>query len=246
MMLQSFGWVWISLVGSDGDYGQLGIQALENQATKKGICIAFKGIMPSSALPGDESMQSLVHSLAQARTTVVVVFSARQPAWVFFESVVLANLTAKVWLASEDWAISRHISRVPGIWAIGTVLGVAIQQKTVPGLKEFEEAYVRADKVASQACSRGSKCGASQLCRECQAFTEHTMPTLAAFSMSSASNVYQAVYAVAHGLHHLLGCTSGACSRGHVYPEQVRQSSPWHPVAGCFPKGRKVATVWSP
>ncbi|XP_046940372.1 taste receptor type 1 member 1 [Lynx rufus] len=227
LLLQSFGWVWISVVGSDGDYGQLGVQALEEQATQQGICVAFKDIIPFSARPGDERMQGIVHHLARARTTVVVVFSSRQLARVFFESVVLANLTAKVWIASEDWAISRHISNVPGIQGIGTVLGVAIQQRLVPGLKEFEEAYVQADKGAPGPCSRTSECSSNQLCRECRAFTAEQMPTLGAFSMSSAYNAYRAVYAVAHGLHRLLGCASGACSRDRVYPwqllEQIRK-----------------------
>ncbi|XP_058408767.1 taste receptor type 1 member 1 isoform X2 [Diceros bicornis minor] len=227
LLLQRFGWVWISLVGSDGAYGQLAVQALETQATQQGICIAFKGIVPSSAQPGDESMRNMTRDLAQAKTTVVVVFASRQLARVFFESVVLANLTGKVWIASEDWAISTHLSSVPGIWGIGTVLGVAIQQKIVPGLKEFEEAYVRADKGVWGSCPSGSGCSSNQLCRECQAFTAQEMPRLGAFSMSSSYNVYQAVYAVAHGLHQLLGCASGACSRGQVYPwqllEQIRK-----------------------
>ncbi|XP_077747528.1 taste receptor type 1 member 1 isoform X2 [Canis aureus] len=224
LLLQRFGWVWISLVGSDGDYGQLGVQALEEQATQQGICIAFKDIIPFSAQPGNERMQSMMYHLDRARTTVVVVFSSRQLARVFFESVVLAKLTAKVWIASEDWAISRHISSLPRIWGIGTVLGVAIQQKLVPGLKEFEEAYVRAKKAAHRPCSRDSWCSSNQLCRECQAFTVQQMPTLGAFSMSSAYNAYRAVYAAAHGLHQLLGCASGACSRDRVYPWQVPES----------------------
>ncbi|XP_045880997.1 taste receptor type 1 member 1 [Meles meles] len=227
LLLQRFGWVWISLVGSDGDYGQLGVRALEELAPQQGICIAFKDIIPFSAYPGSERMQAMMLHLARARTTVVVVFSGRQLARVFFESVVLANLTAKVWIASEDWAISRHISSVPGIWGIGTVLGVAIRQRLVPGLKEFEEAYVRAAKGAHAPCSEGSWCSSNQLCRECRAFTAQQMPTLGAFSMSSAYNVYRAVYAVAHGLHQLLDCASGACSRDKVYPwqllEQIRK-----------------------
>nr|XP_055239157.1 taste receptor type 1 member 1 isoform X2 [Gorilla gorilla gorilla] len=224
LLLQKFGWTWISLVGSSDDYGQLGVQALENQATGQGICIAFKDIMPFSAQVGDERMQCIMRHLAQAGATVVVVFSSRQLARVFFESVVLTNLTGKVWVASEAWALSRHITGVPGIQRIGMVLGVAIQKRTVPGLKAFEEAYARADKEAPRPCHKGSWCSSNQLCRECQAFMAHTMPKLKAFSMSSAYNAYRAVYAVAHGLHQLLGCASGACSRGRVYPWQVPKS----------------------
>ncbi|XP_047647240.1 taste receptor type 1 member 1 isoform X2 [Phacochoerus africanus] len=224
LLLRRFRWDWISVVGSEGDYGQLGVQALEGQARRQGICIAFKDIVPFSAQPGDQRMQSMMGSLALARTTVVVVFSGRQLARVFFESVVLANLTSKVWVASEDWAISRHISSVPGIRGIGTVLGVAIPGRLVPGLKEFEEAYVRAEKGALGPCPRGSRCSTNQLCTDCWAFTAQEMPTLGAFSMSSAYNVYQAVYAVAQGLHQLLGCASGICSRGQVYPWQVPTS----------------------
>lgn len=224
-LLQSFGWVWISLIGSYGDYGQLGVQALEELAVPRGICVAFKDIVPFSARVGDPRMQSMMQHLAQARTTVVVVFSNRHLARVFFRSVVLANLTGKVWVASEDWAISTYITSVTGIQGIGTVLGVTIQQRQVPGLKEFEESYVRAVTAAPRACPEGSWCSTNQLCRECHTFTTSNMPTLGAFSMSAAYRVYEAVYAVAHGLHQFLGCTSEICSRGPVYPWQVRGSS---------------------
>lgn len=224
-LLQSFRWVWISLIGSYGDYGQLGIQALEELATPRGICVAFKDVVPFSAQVGDRRMQRMMQHLARARTTVVVVFSNRHLAGVFFRSVVLANLTGKVWIASEDWSISTYITNVPGIRGIGTVLGVAIQKRHVPGLQEFEESYVRAVTGAPSVCPEGSWCSTNQLCRECHTFTTSNMPVLGAFSMSAAYNVYEAVYAVAHGLHQLLGCTSETCSRGPVYPWQVRDSS---------------------
>lgn len=224
-LLQSFGWVWISLIGSYGYYGQLGIQTLEELATPRGICVAFKDVVPVSAQVGDGRMQQMMQHLDQARTTVVVVFSNRHLARVFFMSVVLANLTGKVWIASEDWAISTHITQVPGIQGIGTVLGMSIQQRHIPGLKEFEESYVSAMVGAPSICPEGSWCSTNQLCRDCHAFTTPNMPMLSAFSMSAAYNVYEAVYAVAHGLHQLLECTSETCSRGPVYPWQVRDSS---------------------
>uniref|UniRef100_A0A8C3X839 Taste 1 receptor member 1 n=1 Tax=Catagonus wagneri TaxID=51154 RepID=A0A8C3X839_9CETA len=221
LLLQRFGWVWISVVGSEGDYGQLGVQAVEAQARQQGICVAFRDIVPFSARPGDQRMQDMVGRLARAGTTVVVVFSGRQLARVFFESVVLANLTSKVWIASEDWAISSHVSSVPGIQGIGTVLGVAILKRLVPGLEEFEEAYVRTEKGTLGPCPSGSWCSSNQLCTDCWAFTARKMPTREVFAMSSAYKVYQAVYAVAHGLHQLLGCASGICSRGQIYPWQL-------------------------
>ncbi|XP_006873170.1 PREDICTED: taste receptor type 1 member 1-like isoform X1 [Chrysochloris asiatica] len=221
LLLQRFGWVWISLVGSDGDYGQLGVQALEERATQQGICIAFKDTVPFSAQVGDERMRDMMHDLVQAKTTVVVVFANRQLARVFFQSVVLAELTDRVWVASEDWAISSHIAEVPGIQGIGTVLGVAIQKRLVWGLLDFEEAYVQAEKGTLGPCPQGSQCSSNQLCRECWTFTRDRMPTLRAFSMRSAYNAYRAVYAVARGLHQLLGCPLGACAMGTIYPWQL-------------------------
>ncbi|KAM4873038.1 taste receptor type 1 member 1 isoform 2-T3 [Thomomys bottae] len=223
LLLQRFGWLWFSLVGSHGDYGQLGVQALEELATQRGMCVAFKAIIPFSARAGDQRMWDMMLHLAQASTTVVVVFSSRQLAGVFFESVILANLTGKVWIGSEDWAISTHVTRMPGIRNIGTVLGVVIKQRLIPGLKEFEEAYARAEKRAPRPCSEGSFCSTNQLCRECQTFGAHEMPALGAFSMSAAYNAYRAVYAVARGLHQLLGCSAGACARDPIYPWQLLQ-----------------------
>lgn len=69
--------------------------------------------------------------LVQARTTVVVVYSGKQLARVFLNWWCWPNWTAKVWIATEDWAISTHISSVPGIQGIGTV-GVAIPHRQVP------------------------------------------------------------------------------------------------------------------
>ncbi|XP_004596138.2 taste receptor type 1 member 1 isoform X1 [Ochotona princeps] len=221
LLLQSFGWVWVSLLGSDDYYGQLGVQALVELAMPQGICVAYKDTVPSSAQPGDQKMQEVVANLIRCNTTVVVVYSNRQMALVLFRSVVLANLTGKVWIASEDWAISTHISTLPGIRTVGTVLGVAIQQRLVPGLRQFEEAYARAHKVVPGPCLREAWCSANQLCQDCQAFTEHMMPALGAFSMSAAYNAYRAVYAVAHGLHRLLGCASGVCSKRQFYPWQL-------------------------
>ncbi|XP_010137799.1 PREDICTED: taste receptor type 1 member 1-like, partial [Buceros rhinoceros silvestris] len=41
------------------------------------------------------------------------------------------------------------------------------------------------------------------------------------YDAQASFSVYSAVYAVAHGLHELLGCASGSCSKRTVYPWQL-------------------------
>ncbi|KAM5320130.1 LOW QUALITY PROTEIN: taste receptor type 1 member 1 [Glossophaga mutica] len=129
LLLQSFEWVCLSLVSSDSNYGQLGVQVLENW-DRRGICLTPKATVPFSARPGNQRMSTIL-CLAM-RTTTAVIFSSRLDR-LFSESMVLATLTAKVGVAPENWAISTHI-KVPGIRATSTVL----------------------DNRAQKACPRGS------------------------------------------------------------------------------------------
>ncbi|XP_028920399.1 taste receptor type 1 member 1 [Ornithorhynchus anatinus] len=218
-LLGEFGWHWFSLVGSDNEYGWQGAQSLRALATQRGMCIAHQGTVPLRAQPGDRDVRALVAKVN--RTSVVVVFSSRRLAQVFFETVVQERLREKVWLASEDWSLSRSITRLPGVRGIGTVIGVAVQQGRVPGIGAFEAAYVRAEKGPARPCQESACLAGNQICSRCRSFSRDDRPELEPFAMSVAYNVYAAVYAVAHGLHQLLGCSSGTCARGPVRPQQL-------------------------
>ncbi|XP_027699607.1 taste receptor type 1 member 1 [Vombatus ursinus] len=220
MLLKKFEWSWISVIGSDNDYGLQGVQMLEDLVTEEEICIAQKDVVPISAQAEDSIMQNMVLSLIKLGAKVVIVFCTRNQAHVFFKAVVLGNVTDRVWLATEDWSISSYITQVSGISRIGTVIGVAIPQRQIPGLKEFEEAYTQAKKT-SESSADPAQDGDHQICNQHLFFTTDMNNELSAFSMSSAYNVYAAVYAVAHGLHQLLGCSSGVCTTGKIYPWQL-------------------------
>ncbi|XP_074074686.1 taste receptor type 1 member 1 isoform X2 [Macrotis lagotis] len=219
-LLKKFRWSWISVIGSDNDYGLQGVQMMEELTMEEEICIAYKDFVPTSAQVDDSKMKNMMLSLMKFYTQVVVVFSTKRLAHIFFKAVVLRNVTDKVWLATEDWSISSYITKVPGISRIGTVIGVAIQQREILGIKEFEEAYTQA-RGTSKPSIDPSQDADNQICNQHLSFPIDINAELSPFSMNSAYNVYTAVYAVAHGLHQLLGCHSRVCNTSRVYPWQL-------------------------
>ncbi|KAM8791788.1 LOW QUALITY PROTEIN: taste receptor type 1 member 1 [Rhynchonycteris naso] len=170
----------------------------------------WEGAVPLSlcTIPGDKR---------QVEITVLLLQRFRQLARVFSKSVLLATLIAKVGTASENWVISTHISRVPGVrGTTSTVLGAAIPQRRGPGPQEFEKAYAWADNGAPRPCARDSWYSTTSSA-DCWAFRVQKMPMLE----RTLGALCLGLYAMAHGLHGLLGCcASGPCPIG-VYPWQV-------------------------
>ncbi|KAF2977483.1 hypothetical protein EK904_000994 [Melospiza melodia maxima] len=146
----------------------------------------------------------------------------------FFEVVVQKNITDMVWVASEDWSLARAIWQVPGIQTVGSVIGMAVEKPEPTMLERFEawklwEEGAVAERGSSAEAGRDSagstRLDCTQRCAGCCALTT----ALDLYDAQGSFSVYSAVYAVAHGLHNLLGCASGACSKGTVYPWQLLQ-----------------------
>nr|XP_033777573.1 taste receptor type 1 member 1 isoform X2 [Geotrypetes seraphini]XP_033777574.1 taste receptor type 1 member 1 isoform X2 [Geotrypetes seraphini] len=215
LLLQSFNWTWIAIVGSDDDYGRQGLQGLYDLATENAICVPYQAIIPDGTNEkGAEEVKKIVHSLTQTGVRVVVVFSTKRVAKVFFEAVIQHNVTQMVWLGTEDWLLSPWISNIPNIEKIGTVMGISMKQVELPGLREFESIY-----SGKNSSSQVENC--CQICHKCRSFSPQSLPTPSDFDRQVSFNVYTAVYAVAYALHELLGCKSGACSRDTFYPWQL-------------------------
>lgn len=213
-LLQRFNWTWIAIVGSDDDYGRQGLQDLYSLATTNGICVAYQGLIPYST---DRTIvKKMIANIVQVRVRLTVVFSAYFNARIFFEEVVIANMTDYVWIGSESWSVDSQIAGLPNIQSIGSILGVSVGQIDFPKLVEFEIDYVKSIKSMDS-----GRYGCNQMCQYCQSFTLQNMSVPSQFAMSASFNVYSAVYAIAYGLHELLDCKSGQCRNDTVYPWQV-------------------------
>ncbi|XP_005986179.1 taste receptor type 1 member 2-like [Latimeria chalumnae] len=227
-LLLEFGWTWIAVLGTDDEYGNEGIQSLYEAATTQGICVAYQRAMP---LQGEQPaaskriMTEVIDNIIRNRVNVVVVFSFDIFLSSFLKEVIARNVTGKVWLASEGWAASEVISKLPNIKSVGTVLGTAVGYTKIPGFLEFIKKELLLSQqlnlsVPSRDGSNGSSDDAcNQACDQCQLLTPSEL--LTSLDRRVTFNVYSAVYAVALALHQVLDCASGTCSRLKVYPWQM-------------------------
>ncbi|XP_067167128.1 taste receptor type 1 member 1 [Apteryx mantelli] len=231
LLLQRFRWTWVALLGSDNTYGRSGLEALHELLSAHDICIAYRGIIPSNKDASSPELHHMVRILMDIRVNVTIVFSSKQIARPFFEVVVQENITGMVWVGTEDWSLAQTVWHVPGIQNIGSVIGMSIKQ-TESMILKHSEPWKSAEESASSTGAGGGNGGSSrestqlnctQGCTGCRLLT--TAPD--EYDTKASYSVYTAVYAVAHGLHNLLGCASGACSKDRVYPwqllEKIRQ-----------------------
>ncbi|KAM9270226.1 LOW QUALITY PROTEIN: taste receptor type 1 member 1 [Morus bassanus] len=221
LLLGHFGWTWVALLGSDNTYSRDGLDALYKLLTASDACIAY-GIIPVDKDASSLELYNLVRILMDIRVNVTIVFSNRQSARPFSEVVIQRNGTGMV-VGSEDWSLAQTIWQVPGIQSISLVIEMLVEKTESTMLERFES-WKMAEKSAAAECagSRGASGGiggSTQRCTSCHLLT--TAPDM--YDAQASFNVYSAMYTVAHGLHDVLGCASGVCSEGKVYPWQLLQ-----------------------
>ncbi|NXM79280.1 TS1R1 protein, partial [Serilophus lunatus] len=226
LLLQHFGWTWVVLLGTDNIYGRAALDALHKLLTASNVCVAYRGTIPENSDATNPELHSLAQILADARVNVTVVFSNSRSARPFFEVVVQRNITGMVWVGSEDWSLAQNVWEVPGIQTIGSVIGITVQ-KPEPAMLERFKTWRMAEESAMAKCAGSAEAREeSSMWLDCTQHYTSCSSLTAALTMYDAQasfNVYLAVYAVAHGLHNLLGCALGACSKGTVYPWQLLQ-----------------------
>ncbi|NWS47950.1 TS1R1 protein, partial [Probosciger aterrimus] len=227
-LLQHFGWTWVVLLGSDNAYGRAGSEALYNLLTASDICVAYQGTIPGNKDASSPELHSLVRILTEARVNVTIVFSNTQSARSFFEVVVQRNVTGMVWVGSEDWSLAQAIWQLPGIQSIGSVIGMSVEKAESMMLERFvswkmAEEGSEAECAGSTEAGEGIEGSTQPNCTQCCSSCHWLTAAHSAYDAQASFRVYSAVYAVAHGLHDLLGCASGTCTKGPVYPWQLLQ-----------------------
>ncbi|KAK3547220.1 hypothetical protein QTP86_017838, partial [Hemibagrus guttatus] len=215
-ILVKYNWTWIALLGSDNSYGLQGMLSLSQQASGYDICIAYQAVIPSLTADTQQRMQNIVKNIIKTKVNTIVVFSSKRIAKGFFSFVIEQNVTAKVWIGSEDWSVATLVSQIPGISTIGTVLGVSVKYVNFNGFQDF----------VKQAITKPTNNSVSEMsvpCLQDSYLYGMAQYPLSEYDIASSFNVYRAVYAVAHALHQALRCDYEKCQNTEIQPWQLFQ-----------------------
>uniref|UniRef100_A0A8C5MUK1 G-protein coupled receptors family 3 profile domain-containing protein n=1 Tax=Leptobrachium leishanense TaxID=445787 RepID=A0A8C5MUK1_9ANUR len=130
-----FGWTWVGLLAADNDYGQQGIQLVQQEIVNGGACVAFtENILMSQP---NRNAPHIVNVMKASTAVAVVVYSTDVDVIPILEEMLLQNVTGKIFIASEAWStttvatIDRYNTLLSG------TLGLALHSGTILGLIEY-------------------------------------------------------------------------------------------------------------
>ncbi|GBM00754.1 Metabotropic glutamate receptor [Araneus ventricosus] len=101
-LVQSFNWSYVSLVSSEGQYGDSGMTAFQKEARSRNICIAVNEKVPHSAT--EEVFDSIYQNLLQKISARgVVLFTRAEDAAGVLRAAMRSRKHVFTWVASDGW-----------------------------------------------------------------------------------------------------------------------------------------------
>uniref|UniRef100_A0A8C7VPN1 G-protein coupled receptors family 3 profile domain-containing protein n=1 Tax=Oncorhynchus mykiss TaxID=8022 RepID=A0A8C7VPN1_ONCMY len=219
-LVKHFGWTWIGAIQSDNDYGRNGVQAFTEEVKKLGVCIAFVGTVlrtyPSSKI------LDVVDMIKQSTVQVILSFVPEGDLYPLMREVVRQNITHIQWIASEAWITAARPSTPEIYSSFGGAIGFVVRKMAIPKLRHFlmgispytdrNAAFVRdfwEKMVGCRPLSAGEPSvseRSSKTCTGAETLVDSQDLFFNVTQLRVSYNVYKAVYAVAHALHHLIFC----------------------------------------
>ncbi|KAL7401896.1 hypothetical protein ABVT39_006179 [Epinephelus coioides] len=118
-ILRFFNWTYVSTVASEGDYGETGIEAFEQEARMRNICIATSEKVGRSN--AKKSYEAVIRQLLQKpNARVAVLFLRSDDARELLAAAARLN-TSFIWVASDGWGAQESITKGNEVTAEGAI-----------------------------------------------------------------------------------------------------------------------------
>ncbi|XP_073671755.1 extracellular calcium-sensing receptor-like [Paramisgurnus dabryanus] len=217
-IVKHFGWTWVGAVNSDNDYGNNGMAIFLNTAQEEGICVEYSVKFYRTE---HEKLLKVVNIIKQSTAKVIVAFLASFEMNILLEQLYIQNITGIQMIGVEAWITAKWLITPKSFQVLGGSLGFALRKNKIDGfldyvIKEFWE-------TAFPCLQRdGNSSQYVEICSRYQDLFVLKNITEDVPEQRYTSNVYKAVYAVAHALHNLLKCKEQGCEKGlTIQPQQV-------------------------
>uniref|UniRef100_A0A8C1SBL7 G-protein coupled receptors family 3 profile domain-containing protein n=1 Tax=Cyprinus carpio TaxID=7962 RepID=A0A8C1SBL7_CYPCA len=225
-MVKHFGWSWVGAVNTDNDYGNYGMNIFLNTAQEEGICVEYSVKFYRTET---EKLKKVVDIIKQGTAKVIVAFLTSFEMNNLLEQLSVQNITGLQMIGVEAWITAKSLITSKSFRFLGGSLGFAVRKINIEGfsdyvIKEFWDTAFPCSQTERNSSQYALNCSGYQDLLPLKNYNEDVP------EQRYASNVYKAVYAVAHSVHSLLNCREQkGCEKGlTIQPQQV--SNQFNPV----------------
>ncbi|XP_043072465.1 extracellular calcium-sensing receptor-like [Puntigrus tetrazona] len=218
-IVKHFGWSWVGAVNTDNDYGNNGMTIFLNTAQEEGICVEYSVKFYRTEV---DKLQKVVETIKKSTAKVIVAFLTSSEMYNLLEQLHIQNITGLQMIGVEGWITAKSLITPDSFHVLGGSLGFAVRKIDIESFADYViKAFWETDFPCSQIESNSS-----QYAVDCNIYQDLLL--LKNYNedvpeQRYSSNVYKAVYAVAHSLHNLLKCREQAgCEKGlNIQPQEV-------------------------
>ncbi|XP_033971074.1 extracellular calcium-sensing receptor-like [Trematomus bernacchii] len=215
-LVKHFGWTWVGAINSDSDYGNNGMAIFLAAAQEEGVCVEYTEKFHRTE---PEKLMKVVEVIRKSTARVIVGFLAHVEMNNLLEQLSLHNITGLQFIGVEAWITADSLVTPTSFSVLGGSLGFAVQKANISGLEDFlmkdfwETEFNCKEKTETP-------------CKENQDLMELKDYDDDVTELRYSSNIYKAIYAVAHSLHSILKCSKsqGCENTVNVTPWQVVES----------------------
>ncbi|XP_075434015.1 extracellular calcium-sensing receptor-like [Ascaphus truei] len=238
-LVSHFGWTWIGLLAIDNDYGEFGIQVVQQELVKLGACVAFVEYILSGQ--PNSNAPHLVRVIRESRTKAIVVLSYDSAFLPVVEELVRQNVTGKIWVASESWSTSTILSNKKFHRVLVGTIGFAINSGQMTGFFEYfhalhpskspNDTFIREFWEQTFSCKWWVQKNVDDWTHnstipQCTG-REKLDSSMAEADLRISLNVYTSVYAFAWALQSLIQCKPGSGPFRHGACANISSFRPW-------------------
>ncbi|XP_063763078.1 extracellular calcium-sensing receptor-like [Eleginops maclovinus] len=216
-LVKHFGWTWVGAINSDSDYGNNGMAIFLAAAQEEGVCVEYTEKFHRTE---PEKLMKVVEVIRKSTARVIVGFLAHVEMNNLLEQLSLHNITGLQFIGVEAWITADSLVTPTSFSVLGGSLGFAVQKTNISGLEDYLINAFWETEFKCKGKTDSIPCKVNQDLMELKDYHDDVT------ELRYSSNIYKAIYAVAHSLHSILKCSKsqGCENTVNVTPWQVVES----------------------
>ena len=206
-MMKRFNWNYLIAIGSDDDYGKLGISALKEAVSAHNICIAYDAYIPNSGNKVKDKVVEIVNKIiGTPKARLIVLFTYSSMGELILQEAQRKKIH-RIWLTSDAWSSSGPRINVSGNYLTG-ILTVATEKIVISGLESYLQSTIqnepRCNPWLEMYLRDVYKCKFDKS-TICPGETPQTIARkMLSYNSGGYANLYDAIFAVSHSISSLL------------------------------------------